>query len=286
MDITQFQAALSAAGLPQLVQAIDAIARPSLRLYATPVQEADLSTGASKLGGLPDLPAGWQWPQWKGLPQSFLAQIRLAEVQRFRQQGIGAALPERGLLWFFYDAQQETYGDQPADQGGWSVLFLEDEQTELHRVPPPPGLPTAAQFHTCALHFTPELTCSLQPALDISDLVWDTDDQQRYDAVMAGLEDAAARALPHHRLLGFPDTLQDDMRSQCQLVSHGVTDEHDPRYAELMKGALNWRLLLQVDSDPQAGMRWANNGLLYYWMNQADLQAHHIGASWLVLQSE
>src|SRR5262245_38857058 len=121
MDTTNLQASLVAAGLPQLVPAISVIARPSLRLGGTPVQEARLPGGASKLGGLPDLPVGWQWPEWKGLPQSFIAQIRLAEVQRFRQEGIGEGLPITGLLWFFYDAQQETYGDQPEDRGGWSV---------------------------------------------------------------------------------------------------------------------------------------------------------------------
>lgn len=286
MDTTKFQASLLAAGFPQLAQAIDKIARLSLRLHATAAQEADLLPGTSKLGGLPDLPAGWQWPQWKGLPQSFIAQIRLADVQRFRQEGIGGSLPEQGMLWFFYDAHQETYGDQPEDRGGWSILFLEDEQVELQRRQAAPGLPAAALFQACALRFTPELTCSEQPALDISSLLWNTEDQQRYDAVIAGLETTAERAVPHHRLLGFPDTLQDDMRSQCQLVSHGVTDEDDPRQEELLKGALDWRLLLQVDSDPQAGMRWANNGLLYYWMNQADRAAPHVDASWLVLQSE
>ncbi len=286
MDTTNLQASLSAAGLPQLVPAIDLITRPSLRLYGTPVQEASLPIGASKLGGLPDLPIGWQWPEWKGLPQSFIAQLRLADIQPFRQEGIGETLPEHGLLWFFYDARQETYGDQPEDRGGWSILFLEDEQAELQRLPPALELPEAARFQACALRFIPQLTCSQEPPLDISNLAWNNDDQERYDAVFASLETAAERAVPHHRLLGFPDTLQDDMRSQCQLVSHGVTDERDPRYEELMKGALDWRLLLQVDSDPQAGMRWANNGILYYWMNQAAFQAPHVDASWLVLQSE
>ena len=174
MDTTKLQSSLLAAGFPQLVQAIDIIAWPSLRLYANPAQEASLPTGASKLGGLPDLPVGWQWPQWKGLPQAFIAQIRLAEVQRFRQEGIGEALPERGLLWFFYDARQETYGDQPEDRGGWSILFLEDEQAELQRMPLPPGLPAASRFQACALRFIPELTCSQQPALDIPNLLWNT----------------------------------------------------------------------------------------------------------------
>jgi len=90
----------------------------------------------------------------------------------------------------------------------------------------------------------------------------------------------------NHRLLGFSATLQDVLRSQCQFILHGVTDEQDPHARELMKGALGWHLLWQVDSDGAAGMRWANNGMLYYWMNQADCEVFHGNASWLVLQSE
>jgi uncharacterized protein YwqG len=76
------------------------------------------------------------------------------------------------------------------------------------------------------------------------------------------------------------------MRLQCQLVSHGVTDENDPRVAELSPRAKNWRLLFQVDSDEHAGMRWGDNGMLYYWIERADLAAHRFDATWLVLQSE
>jgi uncharacterized protein YwqG len=33
-------------------------------------------------------------------------------------------------------------------------------------------------------------------------------------------------------------------------------------------------------------MRWTNNGMVYYWIKQADLQARHFDQSWLVLQSK
>ncbi|MFL5691417.1 MAG: DUF1963 domain-containing protein [Ktedonobacteraceae bacterium] len=45
-------------------------------------------------------------------------------------------------------------------------------------------------------------------------------------------------------------------------------------------------MLLQVDSDEQAGMHWANTGMLYYWITSADLQSHAFEHCWLVLQSE
>jgi len=45
-------------------------------------------------------------------------------------------------------------------------------------------------------------------------------------------------------------------------------------------------LLLQIDSDENAGMRWGDEGMLYYWMKRDDLQRQRFDTTWLVLQSE
>jgi uncharacterized protein YwqG len=87
-------------------------------------------------------------------------------------------------------------------------------------------------------------------------------------------------------MLGNSDTIQDDMHLQSQLYSNGITDMDDPKVQELSKGANDWLLLLQVDSDHQAGMQWASTGMLYYWIKKEDLQAHNFEHTWLVLQSE
>jgi uncharacterized protein YwqG len=60
------------------------------------------STLKSRIGGLPDAPAGFPWPTSDGgEPLSFVAQLDLAEV---RASGLPSAtlLPERGLLSFFH----------------------------------------------------------------------------------------------------------------------------------------------------------------------------------------
>ncbi|MFL5629078.1 MAG: YwqG family protein [Ktedonobacteraceae bacterium] len=283
MDKAALAAALNAAGLSRLVKDIDRLVKPSIRLHTTPVDEASLPVGASKLGGLPDLPRGVTWPAWKGLPQSFIAQIHLADVRQYDTEKI---LPENGVLWFFYDAKQETYGENPADRGGWLVFFKDSDLDKLQRTPAPPALPRESQFHACSTSFTSELTLTQQPQLDIPGLAWTDKDQEQYDPIYSTFYEQSDRATPQHRLLGYPDTIQDDMRLQCQLVSHGVTEQNDPQYNALAQGALNWQLLLQVDSDPQTGMRWASTGMLYYWITLTDLQARAFDHTWMVLQSE
>ena len=51
--------------------------------------------GSTKLGGKPDLPAGWSWP---GEDLVFVAQINLAECAPADRSGL---LPRKGILYFF-----------------------------------------------------------------------------------------------------------------------------------------------------------------------------------------
>ncbi len=283
MDRASVQAAFNAAGLSRCVKDIDYLARTSIRLQATPGDETSIPVGASKLGGVPDLPAGVNWPEWQGLPQSFIAQIRLADAQPY---DTNHQLPPQGMFWFFYDAQQQTYGADPTDKGGWRVLFTNTDKPSLQRTPAPTSLPATSQFHACTLTFANEITLSQQPQMEIPHFDWTTDEQQKYENLLSTFPTPADHAAIHHRLLGNPDTLQDDMRIQCQLTSNGVTDINDPRASALEKGVKYWQLLLQIDSDEHAGMNWENSGMLYYWIREADLKAQQFDATWLVLQSE
>ena len=53
----------------------------------------------------------------------------------------------------------------------------------------------------------------------------------------------------------------------------------------LLQLRANWRLLLQVDSISEIGMDWADSGLLYYCMQDEDMQARDWNRSWLVMDS-
>ena len=281
MDKAGIEALFEKAGLSRVKKDIDALARPSIRLMPTEVNESTLQLGASKLGGLPDLPQGTAWPEKQGQPQSFIAQIRLEDVHSY---DVDKVLPEKGMLWFFYDAAQETYGDDPGDRAGWAVLFAEN--ATLKHATAPAKLPGGSQFHANALSFVTEYTLPQEPKLDIARFDWSDDEQKKYEQLLSTFPSEADHATPHNRLLGNPDTIQDDMRIQCQLTSHGVTDANDPKAAELSKGAMDWQLLLQIDTNEQAGMRWGSSGMLYYWITCADLHAQQFASTWLVLQSE
>ncbi len=284
MDTQSVIVAFNAAGLGHIAQQAAALVRPSVRIRAGAVDESHIPPGASKLGGLPDLPAYLPWPACKGAPMSFIAQVRLEDLH-----GIDgtAELPPSGLLWFFYDAQQETYGSDPADRGGRQVYYLDHvNPAQLQRRAAPAGLPAAAQFAACAAHFENELTLPADPQAESPALVWSPADEKQYETFYAGFPSRAARSVAQHRLLGHPDTIQDDMRGQCQLVANGVTSATDPRAEALLKDSAEWQLLLQVDSDAALHTQWGNTGMLYFWIRRTDLLSRNFDGVWVVLQSE
>lgn len=282
MDAADLVGALGTAGLGRIAPRLAALAQPAIRLTALPTSEETLAGGVSRLGGVPDLPVGVAWPYWKGAPLAFLTQIRLEDAPAYDAK---QALPERGLLSFFYDARQQTYGDTPADRGSWQVLYLDGDETWLQRASVPPGMPASGRFTPCAVAFSAELTLPQQPELDLPDLDWSADERALYERFLATFPTPQEHAAMHHRLLGYPETLQDDMRMECQVAAHGLTGD-DPRAAGLAEGAKNWRLLLQLDSDAGAGMRWGDAGMVYFWIERDALAEKRFDNVWLVLQSD
>ena len=282
MDKAGVRAAFVNAGLSRLLKDIDFLAKDSIRLHTNLAGEYDISIGASRIGGVPDVPPDFKWPERNEVPQSFIAQISLEEMHPYDTYGV---LPERGMLWFFYDAKQETYGADPTDRGGWSVRFTED-YSGLQRIAAPQKLPAESQFKACTVRFASEITLSQSPKLDVPDFDWTDTEVQKYETLLSTFPTPEDHGAVHHQLLGNPQTIQDDMRLECQLASHGVTDINDSRAKELSKDAKEWQLLLQIDTDEDIGMRWGDAGMIYYWLRASDLQKCDFDDSWLVLQSE
>lgn len=283
MDKAAITAAWQQAGLQQLTPVVDKLVLPSIRLNVNPSFETALQPGQSKIGGLPDLPSNVTWPQLNGAPMGFVAQVRLADAHASDAAGL---LPSTGVLSFFYDASQQTFGSDPKDKDGFKIFYFEQPATELKRIDLPTDLPSQARYRVCSVDFDTELTLPLQPKLEIDSLQWSEADQQHYDTALQGLTSSVTH--PIHRMLGHPDTIQDDMRMQCQLAANGVADPGaDPqKVAALSAGANDWVLLLQVDSNQSVAMEWANAGMLYFWIRRQDLAARKFDQAWVVLQSE
>lgn len=261
---------------PDISALTEKLTQPALHLVASAEknEKSDLY-----FGGQPRLPKGFPWPEKNQQPLEFLCWLNLGELQ---QQFSFPWLPEDGFLAFFYDVHNQPWGFDPADAGGWQVLYFEKDQALVPRDPPEnlsPMLNQEAYFLTTRLiHSLPSLDRNKFDALPLDAAAW-------IDAI----EDIYANK-PKHQIGGFPFPIQDDgMELEAQLVSNGIDCGDSSGYRSeqakaLAAGASEWRLLLQLDSDDNFGACWGDVGTLYFWLREADAKAKRFDKTWLILQ--
>jgi uncharacterized protein YwqG len=81
---------------------------------------------------------------------------------------------------------------------------------------------------------------------------------------------------PAHHFFGFPEPVQNnDMELEIEARRQGVQLRYEnnslaPGLEYLAPTAAEWRLLLQVDSDDEAGFMWGDAGRIYFWMRARD----------------
>jgi uncharacterized protein YwqG len=272
---------MEAGQLAQVVPALEKLVRPAIQLTTRKVLVEALAVGQSRIGGVPDLPAGFKWPTYQGKHLAFVAQINLREIARVTPDG---PLPKEGQLWFFYAWDQTHWGFDPKDAGSSVVHYEADAR--LARRELPDDVPKEGQFAPCAVTFRayddiPDGTDDRNPAAHGDDAT-----QERYTDARISV---ASIGPTSHKLLGYPEPVQDEMESQCAAVTHGIymgdaKGSEDPRFDELVKPKYDWRLLMQVDSDDAANMMWGDAGKLYFWIRDQDLRARHFDKAWMILQ--
>lgn len=244
-------------GLRRVAEQLERMVLPSIRMSSVARRKSELAVGTSKLGGLPDLPEGMAWTTWRNVPLAFIAQINLSEIHAFDLTGL---LLASGLLYFFYDADHVPVEYDPTLRGGWRVLYENVDYSRFQRVPVPSALlekkptwlPQGQQYAECALRFSLEVTLPSIDSISIESLHFSSEEQDAYWSILDVLEQRIPG--PLHRLLGHPDALQGDMQVESQLVSHGFYlgngwPEERERAEQLLPGAQDWQLLLQLDND-------------------------------------
>ncbi|EDY82232.1 conserved domain protein [Verrucomicrobiia bacterium DG1235] len=239
------------------------------------------SNGFSRLGGLPSMPYGMEWPSWQNKPQAFLAQLDLGAMG----EALPSFLPDTGYLYFFYDQDQGEWGFDPNDFGAWRVLYVQGDPSGFLPYSVPEGLAEESIYRPKAV--VPQRIELLPDSLSLPKAEWDWDREgDAYDALRL----AAFEGQPLHQVLGYPSPVQDDdMEVECQLASNGIymgspEGHNDPRIPELKKEASDWKLLLQLDSDEETGWMWGDSGVLYFWIRESDARKGDFSKVWLVLQ--
>jgi uncharacterized protein YwqG len=131
---------------PDGVALLEELGRPAIRLRRS--EEA----APSHLGGNALLADGVAWPWWEEKPLSLVAVLNLQDLAPFTTD---VQLPNRGILNFFYEAdEQQAWGFDPLHRDGWRVVYTDSD--DAVSTPAPAG---ALVFPTIALD--PEQTLTM-----------------------------------------------------------------------------------------------------------------------------
>ncbi len=280
---------LRAAGLGNRLREIAPLLLPAVRLSLQLTDDQQVPLGASKIGGLCDLPAGMPWPAWRGESLTALAQFNLAEVAQAAGENL---LPASGMLYFFYEMRLEKWMAYPDEQDGWRVCYYTGDVSLLvRRAPPAPPIATdlpALRPHSVT--FMPAATMPPPDSLDVEQLGLDAAEKRLYEVVEREVNAFG------HQLLGHPKQVQFDMQRERALVAHGLTwpvfrklSSHEQ--ATMLAEARPWRLLYQVEDITaegpfgERGSTWGDAGQLYYWIRMDALDARDFSQTAAIMQS-
>ncbi|MFD7030632.1 YwqG family protein [Streptomyces sp. NPDC059917] len=247
--------------------------RPGVRLEAA-VGTGDAAIG--RLGGLPLLPAGVEWPTWEGHgPLSFVASVDCAALPA---DGLDIALPTDGTLLFFYfdgqldDGDALVLADDPDSQAGARVLHVPADADAAER-PTPPGLSAY-----------PVVRLTARPAMTATE-PWHPRTQRAF-APQAAFGQAYDHPVCKEPFLDAIWDFDGDVGHQIGGHAHAVQNpvEMEVAHAALGDGAAwddprmpdeveRWVLLAQFDSEDAADMMWGDCGALYWLIRPEDLAA-------------
>lgn len=252
--------------------------------------------GCSKFGGKPDLPQDFRWPYYmvdgccneevKNRPLTFLAQINCEEVSIFDTEGL---LPEKGILYFFYEMDSQKWGFDPNDKGCARVFYFDVLPEKLISTEFPCDFQSENIMPEIPLGFEQRVN---MPTTEEFLIHYEADraEWEEYDVIRERQfgrgEDCVTK------LLGYADIIQDEMLTECELASrHVYTGDGYPEMTKEEEAKLNedsrkWLLLFQLDTieNENFELMFGDCGRIYFYIREKDLKNKNFDDTWLVLQ--
>ena len=243
----------------------------------------------SKIGGKPYLPKDFVWPYYQELPLSFLAQINLEEVKSLDKDNL---LPDKGMLYFFYELETEEWGYELKNKGCAKVFYYEDiSNFELI------DFPEDMEDYNIVPEFKVNFKSNISyPAYEDFDIIHNggkevADNYEDFQDAYFDIYNKHMESLDSYtKLLGYPDVIQSSMEEQCAAITKGFIggiDSPKKYREEIKKAAENWILLFQMDTieTDDYELMFGDSGHIYFWIKKEDLKNKNFDNVWLILQS-
>ncbi|WP_339123842.1 DUF1963 domain-containing protein [Fusobacterium nucleatum] len=254
----------------------------------------------SKIGGRPYLPKDFTWPYYQEFPLSFLAQINLEEVSSLDKDKL---LPDKGMLYFFYELETQEWGYNPQSKGCTKVFYFEDTYN-FELIDFPGDMEDYYKIPEFKVNFKSNI--SLPSYEDFDNLNEDEKILEKYktyenfkdfedklfDEYSEICNEYMESIKNYTKLLGYPDVIQNSMEEECEAVTRGINmggigylylkKYHD----EIKKASKDWILLFQMDTveSDDYELMFGDCGHIYFWIKKEDLANKNFENIWLILQ--
>jgi uncharacterized protein YwqG len=234
-----------------------------------------LATGASRIGGIPDLPLEgtgerWQgsnWPAIDGVPLEFLAQFNLSELKDYQSCLL---LPKSGHLLIFYG-----FGINSNPRRS-QVRVIYANGIELHRPSEPWEIPdTIQQFHPTTLRYSETLKLPHPGSWAVSELAFNEEEIDRYNLVY--------REWANHRPYGTSNTYFFGYPFIFNCPEN--PDAPAPKDILSRKGNEGYRCLFQIGGNDESGISIGDLGLLSFFIHKDDLAKADFSDCWDAMET-
>lgn len=285
---------------PNLADQLIPLVFPAVKVSVRGVTARSIPLGASRYGGLPDLPANEPWPQGPCGPMTPIAMFRLSEVHAAAPW---SPLPSRGLLYLWFDSRWDRWGNELDHARGFTARFFPDESTPLVRRPEParPDL-TEQQLN------------ELEPNSPDAPLILGIHKTKLVSAWSFGSSligfnpavDAAVEALGEKfsiykngwvsrpdQLLGQPDCFQSafelippgPLRDQLIAEEFAAAGDRRPMNADLIAKSRDWLLLADISEEGKSDwLDLGDAGQMLWSIHKDDLAREDFSKVWLSIQ--
>jgi len=230
----------------------------------------------SHFRGAPLMAPGMDWPSGPNGPLNFLLCIDFAELDSGAASSEG--LPSNGVLNIFYDCSGSDWVFKPDAPAYWKLIYEAGDLSELQS-PNETGAP-------CGIRFGTATGSAQSPRHQLGGLPhWIQGDGRMAIELLSGRylsNPSVVSELKRARVA--PESLRKaDRQSRLEVARALDAAQVDPALFD--KGALEWRLLVQVDSDPALSFDWGDSGRLYVMIPQASLDAFRFEDACITWQS-
>lgn len=264
--------------------------------------EGKIAVGKSKIGGKPHVSQNFVWPYFeskdydgivKNRPLAFLAQFNLAEVKPFDKDNL---LPDKGMLYFFYEPMGLGFGYSPEERGSGRVIYCEDISS-LCEADFPSDLPQKLRLSERAISFSSALNLPHYTEFNKGNIYGeytDLDAQEWREYNEAKEQFGYPQCFTPHmqmKLLGYVVPGNEEHTVSCAKASSGIycgggAEKLSPeRENKFKKNSDDWILLFQMGSMDDAELEGLMGDIgccVDFYIRKQDLKNKNFDNIWRV----